>query len=300
MSLANIHDAAMQSQFPSREALTQWLSRAVGRRWTDLDESYRHIRTALALCPIEGRAYIYLADLSFLVGADEAINGAYIAQALRVRPFDGSVLYASANAALLAGNREQWIQYLKRACQSGARQQRQVLANLVAGWPDDNLPALIESILGELQPDRPSANFLNDICVKRCSREQLTPLTRYRVQLAETEASKLGDVAAAARVWLDARRLHDELGESDEAARCVNNALQCDPGSYEAHYQAAICLLQQEMFAQAESQVRWCLQRAPVNENTAHLLREAIKGRLDGRAAPPRKENLLLVDSTSH
>ncbi len=70
MSMANIRDAAIQSHFPSREALTAWLSRAVGTHWVHLERALYHTRQALRLCPLEGRGYVYLADLSFLCGAD--------------------------------------------------------------------------------------------------------------------------------------------------------------------------------------------------------------------------------------
>ena len=282
MSLAHIRDAALQSRFPSRAALVEWLSRAVGSHWTYLDQALDHVRTALRLCPVEGRAYVYLADLSFLAGADGAVKQAYVEQALRVRPFDGSVLYAAATEALLAGDHAQWLEYLKRACHSGPRQQEQVLGNLVAGWPAENLPALIDDILRQLQPDLQSARFLYDICVKRCPPEQLAPLASYRAQRAEIEAPTLENTEAAT-VWLEAQQLHSQLGDDDAALRCVGNALQCDPGNYNAHYQSALCLLKQGMFAEAESHVRWCLQRTPNDQAVANLLREALKGRLDGQ-----------------
>ena len=172
MSLADLRDAALQSRFPSRAALTRW-SVPRGRRTLDtLGRGPRpHPRPRLALCPIEGRTYIYLADLSFLAGADAAAHRAYVGQALRVRPFDGAVLYAVANEALLAGDHARWIEYTKRAFGSGRQQQRQIIANLVAATPTENLPAVIESILREFQPDLEAVRFCTT-CVRHAARRR--------------------------------------------------------------------------------------------------------------------------------
>ena len=66
MSLANIRDAVRQSQFSSGQALREWLSRAFGENWKHLEKAMHHAKQAIALCPLHGRAYVYLAELSFL------------------------------------------------------------------------------------------------------------------------------------------------------------------------------------------------------------------------------------------
>jgi O-antigen ligase len=291
MNLAHVCDAAMQSRFASRAALEEWLQRAVGDHWRHLDQALGHVRTALKLCPLEGRAYVYLAQLSFLAGADAARKHAYLEQALRVRPFDGSVLYAATTEAILAGDRPRWLDYLKRAHASGPRQQEQVLRSLVGGWPDDGLSALVDDILGELRPDLQSVRMLYALCAPRCAAEQLAPLAKYRAQRAELEASRLAG-SQAADLWSEAQQFHSQLGADEAALRCIGNALRCDPASYRAHYQSVPCLLKQGMFAEAESETRWCLQRTRDAPRLADLLRAAIKGRLDGqRRAAVEKGN---------
>ena len=68
MSLANLRDAAIQSRFCSREALKQWLSQAVGAHLDHLPQALQHVRQALRLSPLQGRGYVYLAELCFLEG----------------------------------------------------------------------------------------------------------------------------------------------------------------------------------------------------------------------------------------
>ena len=58
-------------------------------------------------------------------------------------------------------------------------------------------------------------------------------------------------------------------------------ALECDQNNYRAHYQLALCLLDQGLFAEAESHLHWCLQRASSDKSVEIKLKEALKGRLD-------------------
>ena len=64
MSLGQIRDAAVESHFSSRQALDEWLARAVGEHVKYLDAALQHTHRALALCPLLGEGYLYLGELS--------------------------------------------------------------------------------------------------------------------------------------------------------------------------------------------------------------------------------------------
>jgi O-antigen ligase/tetratricopeptide (TPR) repeat protein len=281
MSVASIRDAAIQSRFPSHEALATWLSRAIGPHWTHLEQALDHTRRALRLSPLQGRGYVYLAQLSFLSGADASAGRACLQQAMRVRPFDGAVLGAVASDALLAGDVARWLEYSRRAFHRGRWQQQQFVGDLVAGTSSEELPALIDFIIREFNPDLHCLQFLHIACAERCPPERLFPLMRRQAEQARIEARKLGN-REAANVWLEAQRLYSQLGNAAEALQCAQNALECDPGNYNVHYQLALGLLGRRLFAEAESHLRWCLQRAPSDRVVEARLREALKGRLDG------------------
>ena len=292
MSLANIRDAAIRSRFESREALTVWLSRAVGKHWAHLGQSLCHTRRAIALTPLQGRGYVYLADLAFLSGADTAVRRACVQQALCVRPHDGSVLYAAGTEALLAGDAAQWLQYCKRAFRSGRRMQEQLMGDLVASTPAEDLPTVIDFILREFQPDLAGLRYLHTVCAKRCGPDQLAGLTRCWAERAQRDAPKLAGPQAV-RIWLEAERLYSQLGDQPEALACARGAVACDPNSHDAHYRLALLLLNERFFADAESHLRWCLQRTPGDQFIEAKLRESLKGRLDNqRRADAGREHL--------
>ena len=280
MSLANIRDAAMQSRFSSRKALEEWLLRAIGKHWIHLEQAFRYTRRAMAITPLQGRGYVYLADLAFLYGADATAQKACLQQAMRVRPYDGAVLYATAGEALLAGDADQWLSYAKLAYKAGPRQQRQFISDMANAAATEKLPEVIDFILREFQPNLPCLRLLYNIAAKRCSVESLTPLIQHRAQKAEAETADVAD-REAAQLWIEAQRLHSRLQNDADALRCARQAVRCDAGNYEARFQLASCLVEQAAYTEAEPHLRWCLHRKPDDKNAENKFREALKGRLD-------------------
>jgi len=280
MSLGNVRDAAMQSQFASREALDDWMARAVGDQRAHLDRALRHARQALCLCPLQGKAYTYLAELCFLDGSGTSCKKACVEQAVRVRPFDGAVLYAAATEAWLDGDTAQWLDYLHRAFRSGRAQQRQLIEDLVSHSSPEGVEPMIDFIIAQFQPDVVGLRFLHASCLRRVGPERLVALRRYYAQAAEAEARTLSRERAAA-AWLEAQRLYAELYDAPQALDCARSALACDPNSYEVRYALASCLIEQELFDEAEPHLRWCLQRKPDSAELESKFKAALKGRLD-------------------
>jgi len=291
MALVNIRDAALNSEFSSRESLCAWLARAFGDHWVHLEAALRHTRQALSLCPLQGQGYVYLAKLCFLDGTKGLSKQACIKQALRVRPFDGAVLNAAAAEAFLAGDTQQWLELSKRAFDCGRGYQRQLIGNLVANTRPEAILGMIDFIITHFQPDLQGLQFLYADCAKRTAPEQLIPLCRYQALRAEFEARTLHDSGAAV-VWLEAQRLHTQLKNGPRALDCARRALECDQNNYRAHYQLALCLMDQGLFAEAEPHLHWCLRRTPEDKSVENILKQALKGRLDAeRSAATQRGN---------
>lgn len=283
MPLQHIADAVRQQQFPSREALVAWLTVAIGPHWKHLESALDHARQALDLGPLRGRAYLVLAELSFLRGDQGSLAEACLDQALRVRPLDGAVLWAASQKASLAGNPSQAMKYAKLAFQSGPRGRRQVIAGLVAGTPTEGLPGLIDSMMAEFRPDYDALKFLYGVCAPRGTVEQLTPLIRRCAEQAEVESRK-PHLVAPARAWMEAHAFYARIGEHEAALRCVRKAVDCEMGNYEFRRQLGLYLLHQHLYREAESHLRWCQDRMPSDRAIAGAVRDALRGRLDAEA----------------
>jgi tetratricopeptide (TPR) repeat protein len=293
MSLIDIRNAAQASDFSSLQALRDWLARALGDHWVHLDAALRHTRSALSLCPLQGRGYIYLAKACFLDGKTGLPKQACIAQALRVRPFDGAVVCAAAAEALLEGDMQQWLELSKQAFRCGRGYQRELICNLVANVPSEGIRAMIDFVITQFQPDLDGLQSLYAACSKRAGPELLESLSQYQAQRAEFEA-KNRKGSGAIGLWLEAQRLNTQLNNGPQALQCARFALECDRNNYRAHYQLASCLLDQGLFAEAEEHLHWCLQRTPGDQSLEINLKRAIKGRLDTQrcAAAQKSDNL--------
>jgi tetratricopeptide (TPR) repeat protein len=281
MTLANIRDAALHSDFSSPQALRDWLARALGDHLVHLDDALDHTRRALSLCPLQGPGYLYLEKIGFIDGSNSSLSKkTCIAQALIVRPFDGTVVCSAAAEALLEGDTQNWLELSKRGFRCGHGYQRELICNLVANVPPEGIQAMIDFIITQFQPDLEGLQSLYAACSKRVGPESLDPLCQYQAQRAEFEAGNRTD-AGAAKIWLEAQRLYTQLNNGPQALKCARRALECDQNNYQAHYQLAACLLDQTLFAEAETHLHWCLQRAPNDKSVEIKLKEALKGRLD-------------------
>ena len=220
MTLMDIRNAALASDFSSPQALHEWLARALGDNWLHLEAALRHTGLALSLCPLQGRGYVYLAKLGFLEGKKSLSKQACIEQALCVRPFDGSVVSAAAAEALLDGNTQRWLDLCKQGFRCGRGYQRELMHNLVANVPPEGIQGMVDFIITQFQPDLEGLQSLYEACSKRAGADLLEPLCHYRAQRAEYEARNRNGPDAL-DLWLEAQRLHTQLNDGPQALQCA-------------------------------------------------------------------------------
>jgi O-antigen ligase/tetratricopeptide (TPR) repeat protein len=289
MPLAQLREAALQSRFANRDELAGWLARAVGEHWKHLESALRHARQGLALSPLEGRAYVYLGELAFLDAGRGPSHRAYVDQAVRVRPFDGEVLYAAAMEAMVAGDVTQCVELLQRSCLCGRDHRQRVLRQLVAAVPGEGLDPMAQFIVETFSPGLEDLRYLHGVAAQRAKPEELGWLRRRLA--AEVEAAAQAAYGpAAARLWLEAQSLHAALGDTPGALGRARNAYACDPNSYDVRSALGMCLLRDKRFAEAESHLYWCLQRRPEDRSVQNQYREALKGRLDQGGSTAARE----------
>jgi O-antigen ligase/tetratricopeptide (TPR) repeat protein len=282
MSLGNVRDAALRSRFPSREALDGWLDRAVGEHARYLDFALRHAYRAVSLCPLQGRGYLYLAELCFLGNAGEEWKSACIEQGLRVRPYDGDVLHTAAAEAFLAGRYDRWLELARRSFQCGRHYQQRLIEDLVGRTPQEALEEMIQAIVQTFQPDMVALRILSANARASGRPEQLVWLQRHCAERAEADArSSCGDTAA--RLWNEARQNYAAIGDAIRAEQCAQRAAASDPQNFEARYGLGLTLLAQRRPAEAEPHLRWCVRRRPNESGIEAKWKEALKGRLDGQ-----------------
>jgi O-antigen ligase/tetratricopeptide (TPR) repeat protein len=287
MSLRDIRDAAIKSQagFPSRKARDAWMRRAFGEHCEHLNRALYHTRRGLALCPLQGKGYLYLAELCFLDGLPASSKRDYLNQALAVRPFDGYVLYAAANEAWLAGDPKLWLDYSKRSFHSGRMIRAQIIRDLVGNTEPDGLENMIAFILEQYRPNLWGLRLLHKMCMKHGRPDQLDSLRRHYAQALESHAETLSG-SQAADVWLEAEKLYSQLDDWQKALQCAQRAFACCPNQCRVRYRLALRLIDQGLLAEAESHLQWCVQRRPGHRGMEKKYRDVLRRRLDLEGMP--------------
>ncbi len=130
MTLTQIRDAASASNFPSQDALRDWLAKAVGANYVYLDRALYHTKAGLRLCPLQGRGYVYLNEVAFLSSSPLPGEDRLLEQAYAVRPHDGSVQFVLGRQRMLAGDVPQALDLWKQAFRSGTEIRERIIGAL--------------------------------------------------------------------------------------------------------------------------------------------------------------------------
>ncbi|WP_197525737.1 O-antigen ligase family protein [Pseudobythopirellula maris] len=255
MPLHSICDAAIASEFSSKDETVAWLSRAFGPRADLLIGSHDSARRAVELCPLQGEAYTYLAALRFLSPPDQRDVLRMVDRALAVRPYDGEVLYETGKIRMLAGDEQGAIDlWRESARRPGAH--RLNLVSLIAS----HLPASF--LIDRLDPDWQTCQLA---------------FARYQIVGDEADLDALAEHAKSAidrlegdespeRVALYWRQLSSiQLAREDleGAVFSAETAHELTPSDFHARLALATALYKSERFADADPHLRWCLARRP-------------------------------------
>jgi len=289
MSLCQIRDAVIQSQsdavpperrLNSREALEQWLSRAIGDHYRYLDLALHHSCQGLTSCPLLGEGYLFLGDLAFLKGWGASTKSACVAQALKVRPYDGTVLFQAGNEAVLAGRWEQGLAFWQQSFRSGPVHQKQIIDWLANHIHPEDLQAEIQFLIETFQPDLTGLRLLERRYREIARPEQMAALRRAYARAVEAEAEAEAESSnnqSAAVLWLEAMSLYSKLDAPTQGLRCGRNALRCDPNSCRVRKMLAYCLAGLGQFAEAKEHLDWCLKRKPGDKSLRGKMEEIVE-----------------------
>ena len=279
LGLAQIRQAAVASKFESRETLYGWLDVAVGENRRLLDRSLASAFRAAKLCPLQGRAYLLLGELGFLVDQRGELHAACINQAQRVRPYDGMVLFALGARLAADGDIETALELWHQAFHHDPGVRRQIVNALIQ-------KVQAEEIIDRFQPGRESLGemYLKYVEMQMEDQARIAAVP-YAAQLEQ--AGEEGEGRAGASYWIKAHQIHQYLGDADASARCLRCAVAMAPDDVEIRQRTAAELINNEQFDEAVEQLRWCLRRKPGDSRLTTLLKRAHDGRL-GRLSPPR------------
>ena len=264
MTTTQIRDAAMASGFASAKALREWLDRAFGDSTAHLYRAYYHARQAVRLNPLQGEAYLFLAQLCFLEGRDHDAVAAYLNQSLRVRPQDCDVLFEVGRQYLLSGDAEKALGLWTKAFQSHGSHQWKIIQHMAG-----TIPA--EQFIVMFQPTWHTMRHVWNRYKKYGRPEDLQVLVEYAAQTAEYGCQD-ARLPIRTNIWFTLASMQSHLEQTDAAIASFQRAYAVNPGNYAVRRALGLELLKAEQFEQAEKHLHWCLARRPNDQFSRNAL----------------------------
>jgi tetratricopeptide (TPR) repeat protein len=271
MAIDQISDAAMSSQFKSPAEVSDWLQRAFGDDSRLLAEALLQVRAGLACSPFEGQGYQLLAKLCFLEGQSRAHAAAYIAQGLRVRPYDGALLFAVGRVSLLNGDLVTAMQYWRKCFRDAGAHQLKIVS-LMAG----EIPASI--FVEAFEPDWRTLPQIWTRYRDLNKPQDLVDLVAYSARVTDRGVPPESNLSLDA-IWLGQATMYRDLKRTAEQLACLQEAYRANPHGFEVRYQLAHALLESHRYAEAEPHFRWCLARRPEQKELGIALAQITERR---------------------
>ena len=266
MDLAQIRDAALQSEFDSHQEMVDWVMRVVGDNDVYLQRVLWHAKTGIQLTPTEGSGYLYLGEVAFLdkdlVGREHEL----LHQAFKVRPYDPSIQFVHGRHVMLSGNERQAFDLWKDAFRRGSRVRKRVIS-AITGYVS------VEEIVSVFEPDLAGLRDLFEHYRRSEMQSAMAYVGEFYVAELERQA-KLYSGMRAGQLWFDAQFVHATLGNLDDAVRAAENAVLAQPSEYRNHYACALRLRDAGQWEDAAKQFRWCQQRKPENKELPIVINE--------------------------
>lgn len=275
--LGELRDVLATSHFGTRESETAWLQKAFGANLIWLHRAADEARSALALCPLQGEAYIYLAQLSFLDHKHDAAVSAYIDQALRVRPHNADVVFEVGRQDYIAGNFSAAINRWKQ-CFGDTGPHQLKIVYLLAG----RIPA--SDLIATLMPDWRTLRGIWTRYHELGHPEDLDALLSYASKCAEHDPQEADEIPPAL-IWLWQAQFYEDVGRHDDALRSLQRAYSSGSQFYLVRRALAEALKSAGRFAEAEPHYRWCIARRPNDKELSDALVDISKQRLAQREA---------------
>jgi tetratricopeptide (TPR) repeat protein len=287
ISLSQLLDAVAQSQFASHDELRNWMERAVGKNLSWIDRAAEEARLAVALCPLQGEAYVQLAQHAILDGVPRESVAAYLDQAIRVRPHSADVLFEIGREQMATHEREAALKTWQ-ACYRDPGPHQLKIINITAG----NSPA--SEFIATFEPDWPLLRNIWTRYRERGNVEDLAAILEYSAARTRDTTTKNRGVAASTWYWQS--QLYGDVGQIDQVVACLEQAYRLDPRQYAIRCSLAKNLHAAGRLAEAEPHYRWCLARRPSDKGLTAALAAISSARRETRefkssASRPTRSN---------
>ncbi|MCA9011860.1 MAG: O-antigen ligase family protein [Planctomycetaceae bacterium] len=286
LSDIQIRDAAM-ANFKSNGDMHVWLKKAFGRNIRLLMLSDQMARRALALCPVQGEAYMILLHTSFLRDVRDAGRESLINQTMLVGGNDPYVRYFIGDCLLTEGRAGDAIEQWNFVFHSCPEYRIEVCRNIARQLPADFV----------LETFQPSLNELDEVLTAFQDRGRQTDIEKLlfviadKMQLilnapateATTPVDRAEDFSRYVRLLLNAHQVAEAFDLAEPSEQMLRLALNCDETAYWPHHAMGLFLLKQERYAEAGKMFEWCFEQKPGDAKLEELLLKSRRSEVEKR-----------------
>lgn len=260
MPLAQLREAANASRdaFGTFARQRAWLQKAVGDNLANAEAARRHALNTLRRCPLQGEAYILVAETEMLARLHDQ-RPALLQQALLLRPYSGSILFAVGSHFAVRGDLENAMRCYRAAFHRQPEVRRVLLSMLTPQIPAPEL-------LAQLRPTRSMLPQVRSAYVQAEREQDAALVAEYIARFAE-DAARKGESLA----WKSAQEAWLWAGSDARAAMCGLRAVKVEPGSYDVHKRLGVCFFRLGKVDAALAHLSWCRQRNPQDEEVTRL-----------------------------
>ncbi len=279
LSLAQIRDAAIASNFQSEEDLHQWLDRAIGSNRNYLVSALAYTRRGLQLGPLQGEGYLYLSELGFLDPETDVDVEAYLAEALKTRPHDPQVHFV-AGREMWGADPQKALEHWKITFNKSVEYQYRLIAMLAPLVPP-------QFFVEAFSPDWFGLNRIRAAYMTVGKPAELNEITQILADSSVERAQAQGGEDSV-KAWLLAYDCYAHLGQLEQVRITLDAALERFPNHFELHNQYGRWLYSQQEYAAAAEHLSWCAKRRPGNESLQKFSERATKLALQGLKQNPK------------
>ncbi|MBX3444498.1 MAG: O-antigen ligase family protein [Planctomyces sp.] len=256
MPLPQVREAA-RSNFETIQDMRTWLAKpgVLGDRRKLLEAAGAAARRSLQGCPLSARAYLLVSDVAWIQGATEDVELELLAQAHSVRPFDARVHYMLGCEDFKAQRFDDALAHWREAFHRDANYRRQLVVSLVGMVP-------ARFFLENFDIDRDALIILR-IAYRESPDEAGYRTVVSRLSVVECQSAKAAVGDAAARHWMTACGLFNELQEPRRSAAAARAAVKANPSSLDARLLLGNVLFNQGAYEEASEHLTWCVHRRP-------------------------------------
>ncbi|MEM6329474.1 MAG: O-antigen ligase family protein [Planctomycetota bacterium] len=257
LGLTAIRDAALASNFADQPQTRRWLRRALGDNAKRLTDAHGHAMAAARLAPLQGDAYGYLANLTFLSPPAWRRTPELMQQAVKLRPNDGNVLFEAGRQAIVAGDAERATRLWKRAHRLPGVHRLRILTQVAPLTP-------AEAYLAEFSPGWQSLTAVHAYYRQQSRPADLRAIADYAAELAAQQPpGDQGPAACCEPAWRLASLIEQDLGRHAVAIEHAERAAAAANPCYATRRCLASAYAKAGRLEDAAPHVRWCLSRRP-------------------------------------